>query len=68
MKIAKVESILIKKPVSHDGPLPGFCGTIWSDVSTLLIRIKTVEGLVGWGEAFGHIAIPATKAAPLTTK
>lgn len=63
MKIAKAESIWVRVPVTHDGPPSGFGGTIWSDVSTLLIRIETEDGLVGWGEAFGHNAIPATKAA-----
>ena len=63
MQIAKAESIWIKIPVTHDGPPSGFGGTIWTDVSTLLIRIETEDGLVGWGEAFGHNAIPATKAA-----
>ena len=29
----------------------------------LLVRIETHGGLVGWGEAFGHGCIPATKAA-----
>ncbi|HEY2304167.1 MAG TPA: mandelate racemase/muconate lactonizing enzyme family protein, partial [Acidimicrobiales bacterium] len=29
----------------------------------LLVRVGTDEGLVGWGEAFGHQIIPATKAA-----
>ncbi len=29
----------------------------------LLVRVETDAGLVGWGEAFGHGAIPATTAA-----
>jgi D-galactarolactone cycloisomerase len=63
MKIAKAESIWVAVPFSNEGPPSGFGGTTWSKVSTLLIRIETEDGLVGWGEAFGHNAIPATKAA-----
>ncbi len=29
----------------------------------LLVRLETEDGLIGWGEAFGHAAIPATKVA-----
>ena len=63
MKIAKAEAIWVATPFTNPGPPSGFGGTTWNKVSTLLIRIETDEGLVGWGEAFGHNAIPATKAA-----
>ena len=63
MKIAKAEAIWVAAPYRSPGPPSGFGGTIWDKVSTLLIRVETEGGLVGWGEAFGHNAIPATKAA-----
>jgi len=63
MKIAKAETIWVATPFSNEGPPSGFGGTTWNKVSTLLVRLETEEGLVGWGEAFGHNAIPATKAA-----
>ena len=63
MKIAKAESIWVATPFRNPGPPSGFGGTTWNKVSTLLIRLETEDGLVGWGEAFGHNAIPATKAA-----
>jgi L-alanine-DL-glutamate epimerase-like enolase superfamily enzyme len=28
-----------------------------------MVRVETEDGLVGWGEAFGHAAIPSTRAA-----
>ena len=63
MTIAKAEAIRVEVPFTHEGPPSGFGGTVWSRVSTLLIRVETVGGLVGWGEAFGHNAVPAAKAA-----
>jgi L-alanine-DL-glutamate epimerase-like enolase superfamily enzyme len=29
----------------------------------LLVKVESEDGLVGWGEAFGHAAIASTKAA-----
>jgi L-alanine-DL-glutamate epimerase-like enolase superfamily enzyme len=63
MIIAKAEAIWVAVPFASPGPPSGFGGTVWDRVGTLLIRIETEDGLVGWGEAFGHNAIPATKAA-----
>ncbi|GGJ37738.1 enolase [Neoroseomonas lacus] len=40
-----------------------FAGQPWDRLEILLVRVETEDGLVGWGEAFGHAAIPATKAA-----
>lgn len=63
MKITELEAIPVSIPYTHDGPLTGFGGTTWRSMIYLLIRIKTDDGLVGWGEAFGYNCIPATKAA-----
>jgi len=38
-------------------------GKEWMTLDILLVRIETEDGLVGWGEAFGHGAIPASRAA-----
>ena len=45
------------------GPPPLFAGKPWTHLEILLVKVETDDGLVGWGEAFGHTAIPATKAA-----
>jgi len=63
MKIATVESSVVALPCSMGGPPPLFAGKPWTHLEMLLVRIETDDGLVGWGEAFGHAAIPTTKAA-----
>jgi D-galactarolactone cycloisomerase len=29
----------------------------------MVVKVETEDGLVGWGEAFSHATIPATRAA-----
>lgn len=65
MKIIDIETIVVAIPYQHDGAATGFGGTIWRDLSFLLIKVTTDEGLTGWGEAFGYNAIPATRTAML---
>jgi L-alanine-DL-glutamate epimerase-like enolase superfamily enzyme len=54
--------MVIAVPFSVDGE-PMFAGRPWTTLDTLLVRVTAEDGVVGWGEAFGHIAIPSTKAA-----
>lgn len=63
MLIAAVESSVVSVPFSMGGPHPLFAGQPWDRLEILLVRVETDDGLVGWGEAFGHAAITATKAA-----
>ncbi|BBK32260.1 L-alanine-DL-glutamate epimerase-like enolase superfamily enzyme [Stella humosa] len=63
MKIAAVETIVVRLPFRHDGPPSGFGGKIWTTMDTLLVKVETDAGITGWGEAFGFNCIPATKAA-----
>ncbi len=63
MKIRSVESTVVSLPCSIGGPPPLFAGKPWTHLEILLVRVETDDGLVGWGEAFGHAAIPATRAA-----
>ena len=63
MKITAIEPILIRVPYRHGGPGHNIGGISWTTMDTLLVRVATDAGLVGWGEAFGYNAIPATKAA-----
>ena len=61
MKITDVDTILVRLP-SDGGAPPDECpGPRWSTFDVLLVRVATDEGLVGWGEAFGHSIAPATK-------
>jgi D-galactarolactone cycloisomerase len=61
--ITSVETRIVSLPFSMGGPHSFFAGQLWDHMEILLVRVETADGLVGWGEAFGHAAIPATKAA-----
>jgi D-galactarolactone cycloisomerase len=63
MRIKSVESCVVALPFDMGGPKPPFAGRPWDHLEILLVRLETEDGLVGWGEAFGHAAIPATRAA-----
>ena len=63
MKIKSVESSVVSLPCDTGGPPPLFAGKPWTNLDILVVRVETEDGLVGWGEAFGHTAIPATRAA-----
>ena len=63
MKIAAIETIVVRLPYTQDGPPSGFGGKVWTTLDTLLVRVETDQGIVGWGEGFGYNCIAATKAA-----
>jgi L-alanine-DL-glutamate epimerase-like enolase superfamily enzyme len=65
MKIQSVEHILVSLPYSAGGSedAEAWGGRAWRTAETLLVKVTTDEGIVGWGEAFGYNAIPATRAA-----
>lgn len=63
MKIVAVESRIVSLPFDRGGPPGRFAGKPWTHLDILLVRVETDEGLVGWGEAFGHAGIQASRAA-----
>nr|WP_314073941.1 mandelate racemase/muconate lactonizing enzyme family protein [uncultured Roseococcus sp.] len=63
MTITAVEARVLAVPFDMGGPHPTFAGQAWDLMEILLVRLETDDGRVGWGEAFGHAAIPATRAA-----
>ncbi len=63
LRIKSVESSVVALPFDMGGPTPSFAGRPWGHLEILLVRAETEDGFVGWGEAFGHAAIPATRAA-----
>ena len=63
MIVTAVESSVVALPFDMAGPHPRFAGRPWTHLEILVVKVETDEGLVGWGEAFGHAAIPATRAA-----
>lgn len=63
MKITAVETSVVALPFTMGGPHNRFAGQLWDHLEILLVKVETEDGLVGWGEAFGHAAIAATRAA-----
>jgi D-galactarolactone cycloisomerase len=63
MLITAIESSVVALPFDMGGPKPLFAGAPWDHLEILVVKVETDDGLVGWGEAFGHAAIPTTKAA-----
>jgi D-galactarolactone cycloisomerase len=63
VRIIAIETSVVSLPFTMGGPYQLFAGQLWNRMEILLVKVETEDGLVGWGEAFGHAAIPATKAA-----
>lgn len=63
LRIIDIEPIPLSLPFRHPGRTTGFGGREWPTIDVLLVRVTTASGAVGWGEAFGYNAIPATLAA-----
>jgi len=62
MKIAAVETMVLRIPYRQSGPPTGFGGKVWTTLDTLLVRVDTDEGITGWGEGFGYNVNEGTKA------
>lgn len=65
MKIRAIETIVLRIPYTTGGSKDtgAWGGRAWTTADALLVKVSTESGLVGWGEAFGYNAIPATRAA-----
>lgn len=63
MRITKVETIPLRIPFDYGGPRSGWGGRSWTALETLLVRIETEDGLVGWGDAFAYNCLAAVRAA-----
>ncbi|MDG2100825.1 MAG: mandelate racemase/muconate lactonizing enzyme family protein, partial [Dehalococcoidia bacterium] len=63
MKITKIDTITIGLPFENPGPESSFVIADKNILNSLLIRIETDKGIVGWGESFGYLSIETTKAA-----
>lgn len=63
MKITAIETSVVSLPFDMGGPYQRFAGQLWDRMQILLVKVETEDGLTGWGEAFGHAAIPTTRAA-----
>ncbi|HVE07223.1 MAG TPA: mandelate racemase/muconate lactonizing enzyme family protein, partial [Paraburkholderia sp.] len=63
MKIASIETIALRIPFTTGGQS---AGGVWGAkdlqmVDSLVVKVTTDSGIVGWGETFGFTAIPAVK-------
>lgn len=63
MKISAAELILLTVPYATAGGVQAIAGRPSSGLNILLLRLETDEGVVGWGEAFGHGVSPTSKIA-----
>ena len=54
MKITAVDPIVLRIPFQDGGTGLGMTPLRWAVLDTVLVRIETDTGLVGWGEAFGY--------------
>jgi len=62
MKITRVSSIVYRQQLKLSGPKPKFAGEGRNAFETLLVKVETDAGIVGWGEAFPHRIWPAVKS------
>jgi L-alanine-DL-glutamate epimerase-like enolase superfamily enzyme len=62
MKITAIETSIISIPFDMGGPPQLFAGQRWTHIESLLVKVITDTGVVGWGEAFGHVVNKGTKA------
>ncbi len=63
MTITAAESILLTIPYRTSGGLQSIAGRPSAGLNMLLVRLETDQGIIGWGEAFGHGVSPASKIA-----
>lgn len=57
MRIAKVSGFIYRQPILHRAPVLEKTSVVRPWHETVLVRVETDTGLVGWGEAFGHFGI-----------
>jgi len=61
MKITRVSGVVYRQELKLSGPKPKFAGEGRNAFETLLVKVETDAGLIGWGEAFPHRIWPAVK-------
>jgi L-alanine-DL-glutamate epimerase-like enolase superfamily enzyme len=61
MKITRVSSVVYRQELKLNGPRPKFAGEGRDGFETLLVKVETDAGIIGWGEAFPHRVWRAVK-------
>ena len=66
MTISRIETWRVSIPFETGGPKIGMRPSLsdrpWTAMESLIVRVETDDGLVGWGEGFGHLVNPGTQA------
>src|SRR5689334_7045873 len=62
MKITSVSTVVYRQSLKPGGPQPKFAGEGRSTFESLLVKVETDAGIVGWGEAFPHRVWRAVRA------
>jgi D-galactarolactone cycloisomerase len=62
MKITQVSGVVYRQQLKSGGPTPKFAGEGRQAFETMLVKVETDSGIVGWGEAFPHRVWPAVKS------
>jgi L-alanine-DL-glutamate epimerase-like enolase superfamily enzyme len=60
--IASVDAVALRIPFDHWAPAPMFAGRPRTTLDTVLVRVVTDSGVVGWGEAYGSFWSAVTDA------
>jgi D-galactarolactone cycloisomerase len=63
MKITRISAVVYSQDLSLTGPPPKFAGEPRTAFQTLLVKVETDAGIVGWGEAFAHRVVQNVKLA-----
>src|SRR5262245_44387412 len=63
MKITAIRTHYVRIPFDMGAPKQEFAGLRFPTMDHLLVEVETDDGIIGWGEGFGHSIIPATKSA-----
>jgi L-alanine-DL-glutamate epimerase-like enolase superfamily enzyme len=63
LKITKIETLRVSIPFDGGGAAVGMRPGLnpWQKLESLMVRIETEDGLVGWGEGFGHFVNAGTE-------
>jgi len=62
VKIVAVEPIALSVPFDDGGAGTGLMPQRWQALDIVLVRVRTDDGLTGWGEAFGYFCRRAVAA------
>ena len=62
MKITQVSGVVYRQQLKPGGSTPKFAGEGRNAFETLLVKVETDSGIVGWGEAFPHRVWHAVKS------